>query len=267
MNRYRRARDNHVIAAMLLRVNANQYRPREKNMRSKHIRRSGWDALDLAAVWPSTAQLAGFPLPQVEVRTEPAGRARDQIVMEYGEAISSVAAQKALAIACLKVAGGPWTCERSPRNPLKAIAFAWSRERTPRREESGSAPYTDRRFRSPRARAARHPAGGLMAPPPCPFRRDGPTCVGRFRLGEDIGTGQDRLLRSDADRAPHRRADREALGGGIFDFALPRGRCDRQRRRANSTVGGRLALSRSRTGTFRFRSRKDSSLLLTIIFE
>jgi hypothetical protein len=27
--------------------------------------------------------------------------------MEYGEAISSVAAQKALAIACLKVAGGP----------------------------------------------------------------------------------------------------------------------------------------------------------------
>jgi len=31
---------------------------------------SGCDALDVAAVWPSTAQLAGLPLPEIKSRDD-----------------------------------------------------------------------------------------------------------------------------------------------------------------------------------------------------
>ena len=39
-------------------------------MKLKRMRAGGCNALDIAALWPSSAQLAGWPLPEIE----PAGR-------------------------------------------------------------------------------------------------------------------------------------------------------------------------------------------------
>jgi hypothetical protein len=46
-------------------------------MRSNDSMKKGCDALDLAAIWPSGAQLPGFPLPEIDA-AEPRRTAGDE---------------------------------------------------------------------------------------------------------------------------------------------------------------------------------------------